>query len=253
MIPLDVLVSPAEQERVRHRDLSHTACAVFDVLRATSTMLEMLAHGATAVRPVCEITEAVALHRQNPQLLLAGERHGLRISAADTGGIEFDFGNSPREVRSERVAGREVVMTTTNGTRALQACAHAPLVWVAAFTNLGAIARALLHHPTHSMLLVCSGTGSGLAYEDLLGAGALIERLISQDGAPPIELSDAANAALDSFRAHRHELPLAIRAAANARRLLSLPELADDVAACLDIDRHAFAARLHADGLVCRA
>ncbi len=253
MIQLDVLVSPAEQERVRHRDLSQTACAVFDVLRATSTMLEMLAHGATAIRPVCEINEAVALHRQNPKLLLAGERHGLRLSAADTGGIEFDFGNSPREFRSENVAGHEVVMTTTNGTRALQACAHAAVVWIAAFTNLGATARALLHAPAHSILLVCSGTGSGLAYEDVLGAGALIDRLLSPGGALPIELSDAAHAALDAYRAHCHDLPVAIRAAANARRLLSLPELADDVAACLEIDRHGFAARLHANGLVCRA
>lgn len=252
MIQIDVLVSPAEQELVRHRDLSHTACAVFDVLRATSTMLEMLASGATAIRPVCEIPDAVALRRQNPTLLLAGERHGLRISAADTGGIEFDFGNSPREVRSERVAGREVVMTTTNGTRALQACAHAAVVWIAAFTNLQATASALLQTPTHSVLLVCSGTGSGLAYEDLLGAGALIDRLMSHGDALPIELSDSAHAALDAYRSHRHELHLAIRSAANARRLLSLPELADDVRACLDIDRHGFAARLHADGLVCR-
>ena len=253
MIHLDVLLSPAEQELVRHRDLSHTSCAVFDVLRATSTMLEMLALGAAAIRPVCEIPEAVALRRQNPHLLLAGERHGLRISAADTGGMEFDFGNSPREVRPERVAGHEIVMTTTNGTRALQACAHAAVVWVAAFTNLEATARVLLHHPTQSILLVCSGTGSGLAYEDLLGAGALIDRLMSHVDALPIDLSDAAHAALDSFRSHRRELPLAIRAAANARRLLAIPDLAGDVAACLDIDRHGFAARLHDDGWVCRA
>jgi 2-phosphosulfolactate phosphatase len=252
MIPIDVLLSPAEQESLRHRDLSRTACAVFDVLRATTTLLEMLARGAAAVHPVGEIAEAVALRRADPELLLAGERHGLRITAADADGIPFDFGNSPREVRAATLEGRRLAMTTTNGTRALQACFGAQAVWVAAFTNLAATSRVLIQPSVQGLLLVCSGTGANPAYEDILGAGALIDRLLSQAGAPAYELSDTAQVALDTFRGHREDLATAIRAAANARRLLSIPDLAEDVSACLDTDRHDFAAQLHADGWVRR-
>ncbi len=252
MIPIDVLLSPAEQETLRHRELSRTACAVFDVLRATTTMLEMLARGAAAIRPVSEIAEAVALRRADPDLLLAGERHGLRIAAADADGIPFDFGNSPREVRTAALAGRHLAMTTTNGTRALQACFGAQSVWVTAFTNLAATSRVLIHPSVQGLLLVCSGTGANPAYEDILGAGALIDRLLTEAAAPPFELSDTAQVALDAFRAHRGELATAIRAAANARRLLSIPDLAADVPACLDTDRHDFAAQLHPDGWVRR-
>ena len=56
-------------------------------------------------------------------ILLAGERDGLRIGAALTGGTEFDLGNSPREFADSRIRGHGIVMTTTNGTRALRACA----------------------------------------------------------------------------------------------------------------------------------
>lgn len=254
MIRLNVLLSPEEQLALVGRDLGRTSCVVFDVLRATTTLLELLAQGATAVRPVSEIAEAVACRRQDPRVLLAGERDGLRISAAQAEGMEFDLGNSPREPRRDRVAGRTVVMTTTNGTRALQSCSRAATVWVAAMTNLTATVQGLIAAPTPEILLVCSGTGSGVALEDVLGAGALIERWLELSGERgiPVQLSDAARATLDVFRAHRSDLLGAMQYASNARRLLQIPELAGDVTACLEVDRHAFAARLGTDGLIRR-
>jgi 2-phosphosulfolactate phosphatase len=81
---------------------------VFDVLRATTSMLAALSHGAAQIFPVKEISEALALQRGlPPPALLAGERDGLRIRAAQTGGGDFDLGNSPREFTPERVAGRD--------------------------------------------------------------------------------------------------------------------------------------------------
>jgi 2-phosphosulfolactate phosphatase len=143
-------------------------------------------------------------------------------------------------------------MTTTNGTRALKACSGAQSVWVTAFTNLEATARGLIRPGVQGLLLVCSGTGSHPAYEDVLGAGALIDRILPHGATAPLQLSDTAQVALDVFRTHREELPSAILAAANARRLLSIPDLAEDVAACLETDRHDFAAQLHSDGWVRR-
>src|SRR5271165_6662862 len=122
---LEVLFAPAEFAALRERDLTGTVCVVFDVLRATSSIVTALANGAAAVIPAAGIPEALALRRERADLLLAGEREGVRIRAHLTGGVEFDFGNSPREFTREKVAGRSIVITTTNGSRALRACAGA--------------------------------------------------------------------------------------------------------------------------------
>src|SRR5258705_11320215 len=122
---LEAEFSPAEFAVLRERDLSRTVCVVFDVLRATTSMVSALANGAEAIIPVSEISEALAIRQQRPQVLLAGEREGLRIRGNLTGGVEFDLGNSPREFTAEKVQGRTIVMTTTNGTRALRASSGA--------------------------------------------------------------------------------------------------------------------------------
>src|SRR5215211_2708797 len=136
---LEVILTPAEFGPLRQRDLSQTVCVVFDILRATTSMITALANGADSIIPVEQISEALELRRQRPELLLAGERDGVRIRSNLTGGIDFDLGNSPREFTSERVQGRSIVMTTTNGTRALRACAAAQVVLIGSFLNLRAI------------------------------------------------------------------------------------------------------------------
>lgn len=248
MRSLDVLSTPAEYAALAGRDLSDTTCVVFDVLRATSTMLEALANGAASVRPVTGITEALAEKAMDPEALLAGERDGLRIHGGLTGGVEFDLGNSPREFTSERVTGRRIVMTTTNGTRALKACAHARSVLVASFANLAATTDRLAKDPSERWVLVCSGTGDQASYEDLLGAGALADRI--WDLAKGAKIDDAAQVARNIFRTAGGDLMTAVQHARNGRRLLALPELAADVAICLASDRFAFTAELGPDGTV---
>ena len=76
---LEVLFTPADFAALAQRDLRDTVCVVFDVLRATSSMLTALGNGAAGVIPVGEISEALELRHQSPGLLLAGERDGLRI------------------------------------------------------------------------------------------------------------------------------------------------------------------------------
>src|SRR5262245_5539783 len=100
---LEVILSPAEFALLQQRDLSQAVCVVFDVLRATTSMITALANGAEAIIPVAEIAEALALRQKNPKLLLAGERDGVRIRAELTGSLDFDLGNSPREFTAEKV------------------------------------------------------------------------------------------------------------------------------------------------------
>ena len=130
-------------------------------------MVSALAHGATAVIPVGEISEALALRRSDPTLLLAGERDGLRISGALAGGTEFDLGNSPREFSTDRVQGRQIAMTTTNGTRALRAASGARNVLIGSFLNLTETSKFIEKLAPAELILVCSGTYEGSAYEDV--------------------------------------------------------------------------------------
>lgn len=247
---LEVLFTPAEFAACENRDLSRTTCVVFDVLRATSTMLTALANGASAIIPAGSITEALDSRVRRPDVLLGGERNGLRIQASLTGGVEFDLGNSPREYTPERVRGKTIVITTTNGTRALRACRNAERVLIGGFLNLGATAEAIARLRPHHLLLVCSGTGEGTAWEDALAAGAICDRLRPLLEDP--DLDDSAHIAGALFAAAKADLAGSLSQSRNARRLLALAELREDVPRCLEIDRLGFTAGMGPDGAIRR-
>ncbi len=245
---IEVLFTPAEFSALSKRDLARTTCVVFDVLRATSTMLTALAGGTAAIIPVSEIDEALAWRARQPGILLAGERHGLRIRAAQTGSCDFDFGNSPREFTREKVAGKTIAMTTTNGTRALRACARAPTVLIGSFLNLRAVAGWIEQRRPQNVILICSGTGEQSAYEDTLAAGALGELLAPIFAAS--ETADSVPVARQAFRAAQSDLLKAMEFSSNGRRLLANPDLSPDVEICLRRDTLDFNAALMEDGFV---
>ncbi len=246
---LEVLFTPAEFNALPARDLSQTVCVVLDVLRATSVMVQALSEGAEGLIPVGTIEEAVALHRLKPELLLAGERHGLRITAQQSGGVDFLFGNSPREFTAEKVSGKSIVTTTTNGTRALQACRGASEVLVGAFLNLDAVATRL-GREKRSIVIVCSGTGEEAAYEDTLAAGALCEVLLKTgfEG----RVVDSAQVAKAVYLHEKADLMGAMQRASNGARLLGMPDLKEDVAFCLQRNAVPMLAEMGKDGVVRR-
>jgi 2-phosphosulfolactate phosphatase len=232
---LEVLFTPADFSTLPGRDLSATHCVVLDVLRATSTMLTALANGANRIFPAREISDALRLRAEHPGALLAGERDGVRILSAQTGGVDFDLGNSPREFSPERVAGREIIMTTTNGTRALQACLGAERIFPGAWLNLGALAKRLCREQAARLLVVCAGTYEEAAYEDTLAAGALCDLVWPRFERGPI--SDSAHMARQIYLDAKGDLAGALqRHSRNARRLLASAELRDDVPFCLRRD-----------------
>jgi 2-phosphosulfolactate phosphatase len=245
---VEVILSPAEFGPLAQRDLSGTACVVFDVLRATSSMITALNNGAEAIVPVSEIPAAVELHRQSPSALLAGERHGIRISRELTGSVDFDFGNSPREFTPERVTGKTIIWTTTNGTRALRACIGAEMTLLGALLNLRALTEALDTLRPKQLVIVCAGTFEEVAYEDTLAAGALMHRLhhLWRNS----DVTDSARIAHATFVAAGKSLDSIKTQARNARKLLSLPDLAPDVDVCLAADSIHLNASLFADGSV---
>jgi 2-phosphosulfolactate phosphatase len=248
MTTLEAVFAPAEIAVLPQRDLGATVCVVFDVLRATTSMVTALGHGAAAIIPVSEIEEALALRRRHPEVLLAGERDGVLIESHLTGGTRFDFGNSPREFTPEKVRGRTIVTTTTNGTRALRACAAARTVLVASLLNLNATAQFLERDRPAHLLLVGAGTYEQAAYEDVLGAGALA------DGLWPIYeagmVADSALVARRLYRLEQADLLAALGTSRNGRRLLSRPDLRADVPACARTNAFPLVAHMGKDGVV---
>ncbi|MCE9629823.1 MAG: 2-phosphosulfolactate phosphatase [Planctomycetia bacterium] len=169
---------------------------VIDVLRASTTIATALAHGAAAVRPVADLAEARALAATLAAgTLLGGERGGVRIEG-------FDLGNSPREYTPDRVAGKTIVITTTNGTAALEACRDARVILVGAIVNRTAVADAVrrltLVGGRDDVHLVCAGTDGVVSAEDVLAAGAILDAA-SAAGAADV-LDDVALAALAFYR-----------------------------------------------------
>jgi len=239
---LEVILTPAEFPTVQQRDLSQTVCVVFDILRATTSMVTALAAGASAIIPVSEIPEALQLREQHPDALLAGERDGRRIRADLTGSVDFDLGNSPREFTADRVQGKTIIMTTTNGTRALRACAHARTVLVGSFLNLRATYLWLLENRPDKVLLVCSGTFDQPALEDIIAAGALCERIWPYyAGNQP---SDSAELARRIYPLMQPSLLEAMKYCRNGRRLLADGELRDDVWLCVQRETAPFIAQM---------
>src|SRR5687767_1999671 len=245
---LEVVFSPAEFAALRERDLSQTVCVVFDILRASTSMITALGNGAEAIIPVAEISEALAIRKNRPEVLLAGEREGLRIRGDLAGGVEFDFGNSPREFVAEKVHGRTIVMTTTNGTRALRACAGAQTVLVSSFLNLRATYMWITEHRPANVILVCSGTFDEPALEDILAAGAICERIwpLYAGG----HMSDSAEVARRIYPLLQYDLLGAMKHSRNGRRLLANPDLRSDVWFSVQRETMAFTAEMDWDGTV---
>lgn len=144
---------------------------VIDVLRATTVMVHALDAGAEAIVPCGDVEQALlaADETGRGRALLAGERRGEPIPG-------FDLSNSPGQFTPEVCLGKTIVMTTTNGTKALLASLEADRVLVGAFVNRGATVRAVAgeSRPIH---LVCAGTDGFVSFEDTLFAGTIAEEL----------------------------------------------------------------------------
>jgi len=227
-------------ELVAPERLAGSVAVVVDVLRATTTIVHALAAGCVEVRPCGEVEEARRLAGEMPvgQVLLAGERDGLPIPG-------FDLGNSPREFTANVCKDRILVLTTTNGTRALLHVTAAERVLLAAFVNFSAVCEHLKleERPVH---IVCAGNAGAVAMEDALLAGALVDFLCC-DGVE-VRLNDGARLAWDSFENNGQVLDGALRLSAGGARLVALG-YDEDIRAAAAIDRFALVPELRRDPL----
>ena len=209
---------------------------VLDVLRATTTIVAAVANGAKAVLPTASSEEAlkVAQNFDRKERLLAGERRCIRIPG-------FDLGNSPLEMTAEAVAGRSVILSTTNGTPALVAADAGRPVIVGAVTNFSAAAEAAREAAAEQdeLVVICAGKEKFFALEDAYVAGRFAKVALAGRGRGKRshQLNDGAVAAIELVRHYGSDWTRAIMASAAARDLLALKFKADVVAAS-EVDRY---------------
>jgi 2-phosphosulfolactate phosphatase len=199
---MKVSLFPALHEACRY-SLRGEVVVVIDVLRFTSTVIAALDAGAREIIPARDVETALSLAGSKPSRasLLAGERMGMPVEG-------FDLFNSPLEFGPERVGGATIIMSTSNGSRAVVEASSASRVIICAINNISAVARGIgdLDH----VYILCSGSNGGIAIEDFYCGGLLIELL-----GEAIEHDSLGDAGLSA-------LMLARSAGSDAERLLRL-------------------------------
>jgi 2-phosphosulfolactate phosphatase len=196
---------------------------IIDIFRATSSICYGMENGAEAIIPVSLVEECVAYREKGLNYLLAAERDGKVVEG-------FDFGNSPFSYTKEKVAGKTVVLTTTNGTHALHLSRSAKKIVLGSFLNLTALSN-WLKIQNENILLVCAGWKNNFNLEDTLFAGAVVEQLKEFD----FKLDDAAIAANDLYQLGKHDINAYLKKTSHSERLKKLG-IEKDIEFCLQVD-----------------
>ncbi len=217
-LSIDVVFTP---DLLPFSDLTGNIVVVADILRATTTITFAMANGTTSITPVLTPENALRLAANQPDTLIGGERGGKKVRG-------FDLGNSPREYTQAIVSRKRIVLTTTNGTRTLQACRSAEQVLVGSFLNLRAIINRLVQ-VEGEVIFACSGREGGFCMEDTVFAGACVDVL------KDAQLTDSAEAAKTLYQRHRYNLLGMLKNCYHGRNLTSIG-LAGDLEFCAQTD-----------------
>ncbi len=203
----------ATLEQAEREALQGASIVVIDVLRASSTIIAALESGAERIIPTPDVETASRLVRptERDKKLLAGEHKCRPVPG-------FDLCNSPGDFVPQRVRGRTIVFTTTNGTKAILLAAKAGRIVIGALTNVHAVAAAL--HGESEIVVLCCGTEGNLASEDLLCGGLLLRDLGA--GVAPESLNDAARVSLSIAERFAGEVEHFVRSSDHGRKLIAL-------------------------------
>lgn len=213
---LEVCLTPA---LLHLHDISNSIVVVIDIFRATSSICYGIDNGANSIIPVATI-EACESYRES-DFLLAAERNGEVVDG-------FDFGNSPFSYTTEKVNGKTIVLTTTNGTHAINMSRSASKIVIGSFLNIAALCN-WLKSQSNDVLLLCSGWKDKVNLEDTLFAGGVVHYLKDED----YVLDDAGIASEDLYNLAKEDLNLYLKKTSHSERLKKLG-IEEDIAFCLN-------------------
>jgi 2-phosphosulfolactate phosphatase len=215
---IEVCLSPALIDLYA---IENSIVVVIDILRATSSMVYGIDNGAKAIIPVAQVEDCLTYSGKG--YLLAAERNGEVVEG-------YDFGNSPFSYTAEKVAGKTVVLTTTNGTKALHLARKASKIVIGSFLNLTALCN-WLNTQENNVLLLCAGWKDQFNLEDTIFAGAVLHNIRTQF----TDFDDAGVAAEDLYLLAKDNLRAYIGKSAHSHRMLAL-NIEEDINFCLQVD-----------------
>ena len=231
---LEVCLSPALYDK--HAD-DKNLVVIVDILRATSSICAAIQNGVKSILPVATVEEARKM--KNKGYMVASERDGYVLDFAD-------FGNSPFNFTPEIVKGKEIVYSTTNGTRCIHKASHSKAVLIGAFLNISSLTDWLIQQDS-PVLILCASWKDRFSLEDTVFAGALAERLLGSGKYESV--CDAVTASVDLWSIAKTDLSGYIQKSAQKGRLAS-KGLDDCIEYCLTADLTTVIPALVGDRLV---
>jgi 2-phosphosulfolactate phosphatase len=201
--------------------IENSIVVVIDILRATSSIVYGIDNGAEAIIPVAQVEDCLSYADRG--YLLAAERNGEVVEG-------YNFGNSPFSYTADKVAGKTVVLTTTNGTKALHLARKASKVVIGAFLNLQALCD-WLKTEDKDVVLLCAGWKDQFNLEDTIFAGAVVQELRSLF----TDFDDAGVAAEDLYILAKDNLRAFVGKSAHSHRMIAL-NIEEDIKFCLQLN-----------------
>ncbi len=215
---LEVCLTPA---LLHLHDFTNSIVVVIDIFRATSSICYGIENGAESIIPVATI-EACESYRHS-EYLLAAERNGEVVDG-------FDFGNSPFSYTEDKVSGKTIVLTTTNGTHAINMSRGAHKIVIGSFLNLASLCD-WLKTQSNDVLLLCSGWKDKVNLEDTLFAGGVVHYLREEN----YSLDDAGIASEDLYIMAKDDLNTYLKKTSHSERLKKLG-IEEDIKFCLNLN-----------------
>ena len=216
---VDIIISADE---IKKEKIEGKTVVVIDVLRATSTIVTALYNGCKAVVPVLTVEEAKSIFNQNREsYILGGERNALKIEG-------FDCSNSPLEYKKEVVRDKELVITTTNGTKAIKGSVGAKNIIIGSMLNGFSVAKKIVDLD-NDVVFVNAGTFGEFSLDDFVCSGYILECLKTNCKAE-VEMSDIAATANYMYKSNE-DLSVVLKMAKHYNRIIELG-LKDDLEYC---------------------
>jgi len=222
---IDLSFTPGQADDLTLRDKT---VVVIDVLRASTSIVTALSNGAREIIPATTVESAMKIsgNLAGNVVLLGGERNGKRIEG-------FSLGNSPLEYTEERVKGKAIIFTSTNGSQAIVRARYAQELVVCGFINISVVAEFLRERP-RDFVVVCAGRNGMFSMEDTVCAGMLLSRVVDE-AAAGASLSDGAMAAMVLSRSFGKGLLKMMKSTEHGRYLEEIG-FGEDLKVCAAVD-----------------
>lgn len=219
-------------QNIDNEYLCNSISLVIDTFRATTVLITALYNGAKYIIPVEEIEEALLLKDINPDIVIGGERKALKI-------LGFDLDNSPLSYRKDIIEGKVVVITTTNGTRALKAALKSKRIFPIALINAKytieyLIKHVLNSHHTTKLAIICAGNEKRLTLEDIITGGYIV-KILKENLHEDLILDDFSILAEDTYLKHKDNIKDFLSGARHYKNLIE-NGFEKDISYCLNID-----------------